>query len=639
MMGSRVEAQSFSTDFEDPPYTSGAINDQDSWVSGSGQTVVNIETATEISDYLSNGGVDPGTTVHGGSQALIFSGLGGGVTTTRDISGIADFSKVTVDFWTRPLAPSPTTNILGANLGNMFMTLQDSSGTRATAFRFGYDSATSTAHIDYADESSGVWHDTGMAWETNTWYEMKFEVDYASQTYDFYVDGSKMNSSPIHFYQGNFVKTLGRIHFYRGGDQAGMILDDLSISSTPPSGPVATLESSTAYGFKFQIFDQGTATPDTNSITLTLDGNSITPTSITQTGYPGSGDGSGTTIVAYDSPTPILRTGTTHTNVLHFEGSGFSAVDQSFAYTIPPVLGTLDRVHHYLAKFEGTAAYSSIDSGRSSDSGDVAVDFGDPASSNSRLRVDDKACLTALHDAFLNDTLTVSFWERRHDGSSGGVFWIYDSAAPAGGRAFHLHCPYYNDADETVFFDTGGTDTPGHRYSAKMTDLPAYSGSNTWWTTWRHVVAIKNGGAKQVWIDGQLLLDQTDGAFPLGDYSDISRLVIGNYASDGGQINAWMDDVAIYSTALSSNDVVALYNGTEPDAVPGADTNLLAWWDLNDGPAVGLGAGGSPVVVNYTQVLQSSTNATGPFTDVSGTTSPYTNSAPDAQMFFRARKY
>ena len=416
-------------------------------------------------------------------------------------------------------------------------------------------------------------------------------------------------------------------------------VDNIALTTVASSVPTVGNVNSTAFGWSVNIYDSGTSTPTTNTIAVTVDGATVTPTAITQSGNVGAGDGTGVTTVSYDSASVLFPTGSQHTNTVHFEGTGFAAVDQTRAYTVAPVVGTLDRVHHYLAKFEGTATYGSIDSGRSSDSGDIAVDFGDPASSNSRLRVDDKACLTAIHNAFLNDTLTVSFWERRHNGTSGGVFWIYDAAAPGGGRAFHLHCPYYNDADETVFFDTGGTDSPGHRYSAKMTDLPAYSGSNTWWTTWRHVVAIKNGGAKQVWIDGQLLLDQTEGAFPLGDYSDISRLVIGNYASDGGQINAWMDDVAIYSTALSSNDVVALYNGTEPDAVPDASTNLLAWWDLNDGPVVGLAADGNSVVVNYNQVLQSSTNASGPFTDVTGATSPYTNSVQDTQMFFRTRKY
>jgi hypothetical protein len=54
-------------------------------------------------------------------------------------------------------------------------------------------------------------------------------------------------------------------------------------------------------------------------------------------------------------------------------------------------------------------------------------------------------------------------------------------------------------------------------------------------------------------------------------------------------------------------------------------------------PTLSVIRSGSDIVVTYTGVLQSSTVVTGPYTDVSGATSPYSTSATGPERYFRAR--
>lgn len=627
-----VHAQSYSTGFENPPFSSGLINGQDSWVSAN--TNSRVLTAAEIAADLTDAGLTAGTTVHGGSQALLVSGGGASQNTTRTIGGIPNYSKVTLEVWARPLSPKP----LAANLGNIFLTLEDSSNTRAAAFRFGFDGATLRPHIDYADGAMGsaIWYDTGIPWDpTNTWYRLTFEVDYGTQTYDFHVNGTKANAAPIAFYTSNFVKTLGQIRIFRGTSQAGMIVDDLSITSITPTDPIALFGGSTPHGFKVRIYDIGSATPATNTITLTLDGATITPTAIVQQGNVGSGDGSGITTVAYDSPTPILATGSSHTNVLHFEGAGFSPINRTFTFTVAKVVGSLDRTHHYLGRFQGTVppGYSPFAGGRTGAAGDFAVDMGNTPHTSAKFFADDLEMLGALNGAIANDVLTCSMWIKRRNIASSSIFWLNSPNAPVSGRAFQLHCPY---SDNVIYFDTGGGTVPTSRLSTNVT---THLGTTFWTTNWHHVVAIKNGGAKQIWIDGQLLAEQTEGAASISGYNDLNRLVLGAASPDSLVMNGLMDDFAAYSSALSPADIAALYSGTSPNAI-NAGSDLLVWWDFNDGPGLSLAQSGNDMVVTYSQVLQSATNATGSFTDVAGATSPHTNDlSASPQKFFRTRKY
>ena len=456
-------------------------------------------------------------------------------------------------------------------------------------------------------------------------------VDYASQSYNFFINGTQANPSPIGFYTSNNVNTLGLLRIFRGTTQAGMIVDDLSISSTTPTNPIARITTSSPFGFRYRILDVGSATPDTNSIAVTLDGVSITPTAIVQSGNIGGGDGTGATAVYYESNSRMFITGTSHAATIHYTGTGFDPVNQTNTFTVTPLVGSLDRVHHFPGRFQGTPApgSSGFTGGRTGAAADFALDMQNPPGAATKFFADDPDLLAGLNKAMANDVISCSVWTKRRTLASSSVFWLNSPNAPVSGRAFQLHGPY---SDNTFYFDTGGGTVPTSRLSTNVT----YLGGLTFWTNWHHIVAIKNGGAKQIWIDGQLLIEQTSGAASISGYNDLNRCIVGAASPDNLAANSILDDFAAFNTALTPVDVAALFSGTAPNAIPSA-SSLIAWWDFNDAPGLAISSAGSQPVIQFSQMLQSSTNANGPYLDLPSATSPYTNTS-GTQMFFRTRK-
>lgn len=552
----------------------------------------------------------------------------------RPVEGFTTARLVSLTAWARPLTPRTDGAVI---LGNIFLTMEDWGGLRTAAFRFGFDKDTGKAHIDWATDTAALWRDSGVSWTSNTWYQITLTVNYAAKTYDFLINGSKVNAEPIAFYNGNNAENLSQIRVYRGSNQAGMILDDITITDVTPVGPFAGGAAGTDSGWSFNIWDAfDGATPDINTIAVTVDGVAVTPTQITQSGNIGSGDGTGLTTVAYESPTPVYPSGSTHALVVDFQGTGFPPVHTALSFTVPMAEGSVDRVEGTVARFQGKAAYGANGSGRTESAGDYAVDIGTPARQNNNLVVTDAGFLSRLNAAAAGDTVTFSLWVKHRTTSSSSVFWAFSSSAPDN-RGLQMHCPYYSNQDGTVFFDTGGT-AAENRVSAPMTTFPAYDGLDTWWNTWHHVVAVKSGITKQVWIDGHLLVSAADQA---ALFADITRLYLGCGISGGTpalSIDGWLDDVAVYSTALSEAAVTALHAGTAPDQIPGA-SSLLAWWDFNDAPDLTLRRQGDQLVITFSPVLQSSTSILGPFVDRFDLKSPYTHAlSSEPRMFFRARK-
>ncbi|MDA7633488.1 lamin tail domain-containing protein, partial [bacterium] len=74
---------------------------------------------------------------------------------------------------------------------------------------------------------------------------------------------------------------------------------------------------------------------------------------------------------------------------------------------------------------------------------------------------------------------------------------------------------------------------------------------------------IKNGPEKQVWVDGELLLDQPSGAAPL--LTDWTALVVGHAATEPEfALHGWVDDLAVFGVALKEDQIQALAQGQSP---------------------------------------------------------------------------
>lgn len=218
-----------ATGFEPPTYTTGPIGGQNNWTNDQNDNAARVLTATEIAGLLTAAGQTPGQTVHGGSQALLVSGAGVASTTIRRVSGLESSNTVALDVWVRPLP--------GAAIGNTFVTMESSTGVRAAAFRLGPANS-----IDYGTAVAGVWQPTGIVWEEGTWYRITLEVDYTAKTYDFLIDGVKANVDPIPFYTAT-SDSFSQIRIFRGANQAGMIVDDLSLNGPGGGGDGPTLQS------------------------------------------------------------------------------------------------------------------------------------------------------------------------------------------------------------------------------------------------------------------------------------------------------------------------------------------------------------------------------------------------------------
>jgi hypothetical protein len=225
----------YVADFESPMFQTGPINGQDSWTTPVAvEQTARMLTADEIALELSNTGRNPGIPVHGGMQALAVSGAGASSATIRQIGGLESDRFVQLDVWARPLTAGTT----GAPIGNIFLTMEDSTGDRAAAFRFGFVGGVQT--IDYGTAITGVWQASGLQWAEDTWYQLTMTVDYATKTYDFAVNGAKVNANPIPFYTA-LSDDFRQIRIFRGSNQAGMIVDDLSVQAVPEPTVAACL--------------------------------------------------------------------------------------------------------------------------------------------------------------------------------------------------------------------------------------------------------------------------------------------------------------------------------------------------------------------------------------------------------------
>ena len=250
-------------------YTTGSLLFQDQWT-GSGN-FPRVQTAAEIAAELTAAGMNADNPVHSGDQALMVTKVDTitettgyfvrNVFTTPNILETA--TKVTVDFWARPLSsglgadpagtPAGNDKTIGERQGNVFFGIagdNDNSngatgGQRAAAIRFGVDTSGSDPytnvlerHIDFADNSSGVWVKSGVLWEPGQWYNLRMDLDFTAKTYDVFINGSKANTSPITFYHPA-ATSAQRFFVSRGTNQAGVILDDISVTPWVEPPPIA----------------------------------------------------------------------------------------------------------------------------------------------------------------------------------------------------------------------------------------------------------------------------------------------------------------------------------------------------------------------------------------------------------------
>ena len=236
-------------------YFSGQLFLQDNWVGG--DRFPRVRTKAELEAELTDAGLNPAGAVRTGDQALLISKVdtateGSGYLVRNAFSGLEAESKVTLDFWSRPLTsgagadpagtPAGTNKTIGERQGNMFFGIMDSDASerRVAAIRFGVDTVGPNPyenvvqrHIDFGSATAGpaVWIKSGVNWAADTWYNFRVDMDFTTKTYDFMINGVQVNDAPIQFYNTSASNAV-KFFVSRGTNQAGSIIDDVRVEAT-----------------------------------------------------------------------------------------------------------------------------------------------------------------------------------------------------------------------------------------------------------------------------------------------------------------------------------------------------------------------------------------------------------------------
>jgi len=145
---------------------------------------------------------------------------------------------------------------------------------------------------------------------------------------------------------------------------------------------------------------------------------------------------------------------------------------------------------------------------------------------------------STLSQCVSNNEISIAFWEKLDTLTSNAILWLEDS----NGRIVNVHLPYA--PNENIYFDCG-VDGVGYDRINKL--MPDFIGD------WHHWVFTKDvsTGEMKIFFDGQLW------------HSDISKtksLTIPTIAASiGNTFDGKIDDVKLYSSAISDKTVSELY--------------------------------------------------------------------------------
>jgi hypothetical protein len=147
---------------------------------------------------------------------------------------------------------------------------------------------------------------------------------------------------------------------------------------------------------------------------------------------------------------------------------------------------------------------------------------------------------------FTTDNYTSSAWVRLN--SYGGDSMVFGQQANTGSDTY-LHNGVRNDNPHMGHW---GNDTTG------STNLNSTFGTGNWF----HMTFRYFGDEQSIYINGNLVAREMRGNLP-----STSNVLIGSSNNDGGLPGA-LDDVVVYNSTLSANQIAFLANGGNPKALP-----------------------------------------------------------------------
>ena len=143
----------------------------------------------------------------------------------------------------------------------------------------------------------------------------------------------------------------------------------------------------------------------------------------------------------------------------------------------------------------------------------------------------------------MTSAVTVEFWAKRRTISS--TYQVLVGKPGDGQSKFENYAVWLTDANKYIaYFGNGSTYVSV--YTPAITD-----------TNWHHVVATHNGSMIRIYLDGLLKQEK---ATTLQLTANTQPLNLGRENYNAFYFNGWLDEVAIYPTALSAPTIVAHYN-------------------------------------------------------------------------------
>lgn len=251
------------------------------------------------------------------------------------------------------------------------------------------------------------------------------------------------------------------------------------------------------------------------------------------------------------------------------------------AQAVPPVLAHWDferveadgvSIKSVNGKYVGTINQDAkiTEAGGGRPGGGRGFDVSQANSSRGHILVEATGDDNPMNLAAADDAVTIMLWQKNFSNVNSSSFWfVADSQA----RGIQAHVPWSNGR---IYLDSNGCcAAPSQRL-----DQAAPEGFD--WTTWHHYAFVKNKETKQIYIDGELLAEQTEGVGPLP--TDFTRLFIGA-ASDSNAPDGIIDDFAIFKGALTQKQVQDIAKGA-PIGAPPVDTDkdgMPDTWEVDYG--------------------------------------------------------
>lgn len=208
------------------------------------------------------------------------------------------------------------------------------------------------------------------------------------------------------------------------------------------------------------------------------------------------------------------------------------------------------------------AQFSTPGTGRSGGGTDRAIQFGND---RHRMHVTDASFLNPAGAA---NAISISFWQNLTAVRNQTNFF---ANSPGVARSFSAHAPW---SDSTIYWDTGAN-------CCGADQRISVNPGTVWLSTWNHVVLVKNGDTKRIYVNGAEAINGTN-IQPLP--ATFTDLFVGNSSNLAEAVDGLMDDVAFFRGELTPAEITSLAGGASPatlgNALDSDADNLPDAWEL-----------------------------------------------------------